>query len=398
MGRPAVDIAGQRFGMLTAVTKTDDVAGNGEAYWECRCECGGTKRVTPGRLRSGNTTSCGCQWRKIKDETGKQYGRLTVNSLSHQDPSGAAFWNATCNCGVSIVVSGASLRNGHTRSCGCYAKEQRIIANTKHNRSNTALYRVWTAMKQRCTNSNASGYKDYGGRGITYHPDFETFEGFYAYVKDLYVPGLEMDRIDNDGDYTYGNLRWATHREQMENTRRTAVLTRAVDSTKVTLRRMAEEHGLTPKALEGRLSRGASLEDALSRKQHERPKRARNDGELIGKRFSHLVIMAFSHSDSNYQKYYHCECDCGKRFVARLSSIKYGTTQSCGCLQSKVVRANNSGKSWKLASHSLDDIKEIKRALWSMDPKDVAVYYNIPLHTVRKLQSQDIYADVDELP
>ena len=252
-------------------------------------------------------------------------------------------------------------------------------------------------MKQRCSNPNDSGYQHYGARGITYHPDFETFEGFYAYVKDLYVPGLEMDRIDNDGDYTYGNLRWTTHREQMENTRRTAVLTRAVDSTKVTLRRMAEEHGLTPKALEGRLARGASLEDALSRKQHERPKRARNDGELIGQRFSHLVIMAFSHSDSNYQKYYHCECDCGKRFVARLASIKYGTTQSCGCLQSKVVRANNSGKSWKLANHSLDDIKEIKRALWSMDPKDVAVYYNIPLHTVRKLQSQDIYADVDEL-
>jgi hypothetical protein len=160
---------------------------------------------------------------------------------------------------------------------------------------------------------------------------------------------------------------------------------------------MAEEHGLTLKALEGRLSRGASLEDALSRKQHERPKRARNDGELIGQRFSHLVIIAFSHSDSSYQKHYHCECDCGKQFVARLSSIKYGTTQSCGCLQSEVARANNRGKSWKLATHSLDDIKAIKRALWSMDPKDVALYYDIPLHTVRKLQSQDIYADVDEL-
>lgn len=396
MGRPAVDITGQRFGMLTAV-KIDGRDAYGRPLWLCKCDCGNDKHATYSRLSSGNTASCGCQWRKIKDETGKTYGRLMITNLSHQDSDGEAHWNAQCSCGRQAVVAGSSLRSGKTRSCGCYGAEQRKVATTKHSQSNTPLYKVWTAMKQRCSNPNDSGYQHYGARGITYHPDFETFEGFYAYVKDLYVPGLEMDRIDNDGDYTYGNLRWTTHREQMENTRRTAVLTRAVDSTKVTLRRMAEEHGLTPKALEGRLSRGASLEDALSRKQHERPKRTRNDSELIGKRFHHLVIDAFSHSDSNYQKYYHCECDCGKQFVARLSSIKYGTTQSCGCLQAKSTSKRTVGKSWKLTNHSVDDIKEIKRALWSMDPKDVAVYYNIPLHTVRKLQSQDIYADVDEL-
>lgn len=391
-----VDHTGQRFGMLTAIRPVFTESGSAPR-WHCICDCGGTKEVLTGRLVSGNTQSCGCRWRAIKDEIGNVYGRLTVVHLSHQDADGEAHWHCDCTCGNKATVAGSRLRNGKTRSCGCYGTERRIIANSKHNQSNTPLYKVWSAMKQRCTNPNASGYKDYGERGIRYHPDFETFEGFHAYVKDLYVNGLEMDRIDNDGDYTYGNLRWVEHRTQMENTRRTAIYTRAADATKVTLRRMAEEHELTPKALAGRLARGATLEDALSRKQHERPKRARNDIGLIGQRFSHLTISGFSHSDANYQKYYHCDCDCGKRFVARLSSIKYGSTQSCGCLQAKVAATKNTGKSWRLNNHTIEEIKEIKRALWSMDSKDVAVYYNIPLHTVRKLQSQDIYADVDEM-
>ena len=92
------------------------------------------------------------------------------------------------------------------------------MLKTKHPR-----YKAWMAMKQRCDNPNRANYKDYGGRGIGYHPDFQWFEPFRLYIESLEgndAPDLSLDRIDNEGDYTYGNLRWATPSEQRLNQRK----------------------------------------------------------------------------------------------------------------------------------------------------------------------------------
>lgn len=85
------------------------------------------------------------------------------------------------------------------------------------------LYHIWQAMKDRCLNPRNSRYRHYGGRGITVCPQWvNSFEQFLADVGEKPSPELSIDRIDNDGNYEPGNVRWATKSQQSANTRRRA--------------------------------------------------------------------------------------------------------------------------------------------------------------------------------
>ena len=157
---------------------------------------------------------------KAKDRTGEKHGRLTVlrRGEDYRPPNGkpAIQWICQCECGTLLTVNVNNLRQGNTRSCGCLM----IESATKHGLAYHPLYGVWGAMRNRCTNPDAAGYADYGGRGVTYCKEWEDLATFVRDVGPRPSNEHSLDRIDNDRGYEPGNVKWATLEEQAANKRR----------------------------------------------------------------------------------------------------------------------------------------------------------------------------------
>lgn len=120
-------------------------------------------------------------------------------------------------------------------------------------------------MRQRCNNPKNTHYARYGGRGINYDPSWENFENFLRDMGEKPEPTMELDRINNDGNYCKENCRWATRKEQTRNRggeRATRLYT--FDGKTMCIADWAKEIGITPQALQKRLNKGWPLEAALS--------------------------------------------------------------------------------------------------------------------------------------
>lgn len=132
-------------------------------------------------------------------------------------------WRVVCDCGNEAAVPGRTLASRTSRSCGCLNRERLHEAHTKHGMANSPIYKIWTGMRQRCDNPDRREYPDYGGRGIRVCERWEDFANFYADMGDRPGPKYSLDRIDVDGNYEPGNVRWATRSEQNSNKRPTLV-------------------------------------------------------------------------------------------------------------------------------------------------------------------------------
>ena len=206
-----------------------------------------------------------------EDLTGKIFGRLTVlyQVEDHICPSGRhhAQWLCQCSCGSDpIVVIGDSLKYGnHTRSCGCLDMETKASRAIKHGDSYTKLYNLYTSMIERCCNVNDKRYDDYGGRGIEVCQEWRlNYKNFKIWaMKSGYKEGLSLDRENNDKGYCPDNCRWVTQKIQANNTRRNRVI--EYNGIKKTIAEWADIVGMTYSALYGRLRRGWSIADALTK-------------------------------------------------------------------------------------------------------------------------------------
>ena len=191
---------------------------------------------------------------KIKDLTGQRFNRLLVIEPA-RTPSGKFAWKCKCDCGNTIITPGAQMKNGNTKSCGCYKNDVAREKCYKHGLSKTKLNSILSAMNDRCTNKNNIGYKNYGARGITVCKEWRGENGlvnFYKWaIENGYQKGLQIDRIDNDGNYEPSNCRWVTPKENLMN-KRTTLFYEYKGETK-TLQEWAKQSGVPYKRLRARI-------------------------------------------------------------------------------------------------------------------------------------------------
>jgi hypothetical protein len=210
---------GQRFGRWTVLE--DQERAHGKA--ECRCDCGIVRAVTAHTLTRGNSRSCGCDaGKKAKDHRDERFGSWTVIG---QYQAGRV--QCRCDCGTERLVSMGNLASGASTSCGC-EKDRKTGERVRTHGATVGgsrgyRYELWAAIKARCFNQANISWPNYGGRGITMHePWINDYVLFAQYLDENLGPrpaDHSIDRIDNDGHYEPGNLRWATKKQQNNNRR-----------------------------------------------------------------------------------------------------------------------------------------------------------------------------------
>lgn len=120
-------------------------------------------------------------------------------------------------CGTPFRTWKNNILSGHTKSCGCL-EISKPNART-HGMSRTGTYKSWTEMRYRCTNPRSSSYSDYGGRGITIDPEWNTFESFYRDMGKR-PNNKSLGRVNNNAGYGFWNCRWETAVQQNNNRRK----------------------------------------------------------------------------------------------------------------------------------------------------------------------------------
>ena len=198
------DLIGQRFGRLVVIEKLPSK--NKRCWWKCKCDCGNFKDVPTKYLTSGTTQSCGCL-NKIKSENAKKAAKKSAE---------------VC---------------------------------TTHGLSNTRIYSIWKNMIYRCENSKAAEFKLYGGRGIKVCEEWHDIRKFQEWAMiNGYKEGLEIDRVDVDGNYEPLNCRWATRKQQNNNKRNNVKA--EINGEIHTLAEWSEITGITINTLQYRYYRG----------------------------------------------------------------------------------------------------------------------------------------------
>lgn len=177
-----------------------------------KCECGIQKRIRVDGLLAGLTTQCiNCRKEsKHLQMIGNKFGCWTVLQEVPMAEK-RKHYEVQCDCGFKRILKGIRLRFGDSIKC-------RSCASTKHNLVHTKTYATWEGIIQRCTNPKNRNFKYYGERGIKVCDRWLKFENFLEDM-DLRLNKLELDRIDNNGNYEPSNCRWTTRSENLKNRR-----------------------------------------------------------------------------------------------------------------------------------------------------------------------------------
>lgn len=203
---------------------------------------------------------------RFQNLTARIFSRLLVLQFCGLSKRGNANWLCMCSCGAYRVIEARNLKNRSTRSCGCYHIERLIGRITKYSQcsvsSKSPEYYAWNAMRHRCTDPNTAGFENYGGRGI--HVCERWLNSFANFLADMgrRPPGMTLERINNNGNYEPENCKWATQKEQRNNSRQNRWLTFV--GIRRTMRQWADLSGIPYPILRTRILRRWVTERALT--------------------------------------------------------------------------------------------------------------------------------------
>lgn len=151
---------------------------------------------------------------------GRRFGRHVVTERAPDRPGRTdRIWRCLCDCGKTTEVLGFTLTNGKSQSCGCL-RDDASRGRAEHGESRTAVYKIWSGAKRRCSEEKSEWAHLYVGRGITMAPEFAaSYEAFRDELGPRPSRLHSVDRRDNDRGYEPGNIYWATKKEQAANSR-----------------------------------------------------------------------------------------------------------------------------------------------------------------------------------
>lgn len=154
-----------------------------------------------------------------RDLAGQRFGWLTAVRRFGRTKRFITTWLCVCDCGHETIVRIDHLVSGNTRSCGCLKSAPENHRSSSRAQSRPGMYRIWQGIWDRCTNPKVPSFADYGARGVVV---CERWKSFAAFVEDMGPrpsPRHSVDRKSVNGNYEPKNCRWATPALQNKNRR-----------------------------------------------------------------------------------------------------------------------------------------------------------------------------------
>lgn len=188
---------------------------------------------------------------------GTKINKVTILSHFKKGKNNCNYFECLCECGRVSQIRANHLLNENQETCGKHHKKY------YDSEIGTRIYNTWNRMMHRCYDINNQKYYAYGARGILICNEWKNdYNAFYEWsIKNGYQIGLWIERIDNDGDYRPENCRWATRKEQMNNTRRNHFVQYREENK--TIAQWCEILDLPYKTINSRLNRGYTPEQAF---------------------------------------------------------------------------------------------------------------------------------------